>query len=58
MIEDIKLNTNQEIKLVSRKNLNVNGVIEVSEFDELCVILKTVCGDLSIEGRNIKISVP
>ena len=47
----------QEIKLLSRKHFEVNGVKEVESFDEENVSLRTVCGALNIDGKGIKISV-
>ena len=49
--------TNQDIRLYMRENLDVSGVIDVVRFDDLCVVLQTVCGELTVDGRNIKISV-
>jgi len=47
----------QEIKLLSRKHFEVNGVKEVESFDEENVTLRTVCGMLNVDGRELKISV-
>lgn len=49
--------TLQEIRLLSRKHFDVNGVKEVESFDEGNVTLKTVCGLLSVDGKDLKISV-
>ena len=49
--------TVQEIKLISRKHFDVNGVKEVESFDEENVTLRTVCGLLSVDGKGLKISV-
>ena len=49
--------TNQDIRLYMREKLDVSGVIDVVRFDDLCVVLQTVCGELTVDGRNIKISV-
>ena len=49
--------TVQEIKLISRKHFDVNGVKEVENFDEENVTLRTVCGLLSVDGKGLKISV-
>ena len=40
-----------------RKHLEVNGVTEVIRFDELTVVLQTVCGEMTVDGKNLKISV-
>ena len=47
----------QTLQLISRNRLDVDGVLDVDQFDDENVILQTVCGMLSIEGKNIKISV-
>ena len=47
----------QDIKLFSREKLDVSGVMDVVRFDDLCVVLQTRCGELTIDGKNIKISV-
>lgn len=46
-----------DIVLYSRERLIINGVKEIINFDENNVNVKTVCGDLSIEGENIHINV-
>ena len=47
----------QDIRLFSREKLDVSGVVDVIRFDDLCVVLQTHCGELTIDGKNIKISV-
>ena len=47
----------QMLQLIMRKHLNVDGVIDVDQFDEETVILQTVCGKLTVEGSEMKISV-
>ncbi len=46
-----------DVILNSRERLSINGVKEIINFDENVVNVKTVCGELSIEGENIHISV-
>lgn len=46
-----------EIKLSARKHLEINGVKDVVSFDEENVLLKTVCGEMNIDGSGIKMSV-
>ena len=55
-MEERKDNYQHELKLSKRKNLEVSGVKEVLSFDEMSVVLMTVCGELSLEGKDIKIS--
>ena len=47
----------QEIHLLHRQKLEVSGVDEVIRFDDNFALLKTTCGELNIEGKNIKIGV-
>ena len=46
-----------DIFIGSREKMNINGVKEIVSFDEGAVNLKTVCGDLSVEGAGLHISV-
>lgn len=48
---------NHDVVLLSREKLTINGIKEIINFDESIVNLKTVCGELSIEGENIHINV-
>ena len=43
------------LSLVARKAASVYGVTEVDSFDELCVMLKTDCGDMTIEGKGLHV---
>ena len=45
------------IRLDMRKNMEISGVCEVVSFDDTGAILTTVCGELTAEGRGIKINV-
>ena len=47
----------QVLGLTMRKHLDVNGVIDVIRFDDTSVVLQTVCGELTIEGAGLKMSV-
>jgi len=53
---DIIKNTAHRILMNERKALTVTGVSEVVSFDELAVTLKTVCGELTVEGEGLHIS--
>lgn len=46
-----------DISLKSRKHMNISGVTEVISFDEHAVNLRTVCGDIAIEGEGLHIGV-
>ena len=39
-----------------REKLSITGVKEIINFDENGVNVKTICGELSIEGENIHIN--
>lgn len=40
-----------------RGRMEVRGVTEVISFDDRAVLLKTVCGDLSVEGSALHIHI-
>ena len=46
-----------EIRLGMRKELSVTGVKEVVSFDDHCVILCSICGELAVEGSDLKVGV-
>ena len=43
--------------LEQRKHMDVSGVKEVVSFDDSLVVLKTLCGEMSVEGKDMKIGV-
>jgi sporulation protein YabP len=45
------------ISLEGRSVMAIEGVVEVESFDEFSVILHTDCGELNIEGKELKIGV-
>lgn len=45
------------VNISMRKHMDISGVKDVESFDELGVTLKTVCGELVVEGKDIKVSV-
>ena len=53
----INIQMSHEISLKSRKRMSISGVREVISFDENAVNLRTVCGDLAIEGEGLHIGV-
>ena len=57
MAETIK-NTQlpHELIMKDRKRISVTGVTEVVSFDELSVVLKTACGELTVDGEGLHIS--
>ena len=44
-----------KVSLDMRKKMSVTGVKEVVSFDEESVILKSNCGEITIEGTELKI---
>jgi len=46
-----------DIVLHSRERLTISGIKEIISFDENAVNLKSVYGELSIEGSNIHINI-
>ena len=57
MAETIK-NTQlpHELIMKDRTRISVTGVTEVVSFDELSVVLKTACGELTVDGEGLHIS--
>ena len=45
------------ITLDCRKRMSVEGVTDVISFDEWQVSLVTSCGEMTVEGKNLHISV-
>ena len=56
-MEQQKEKCQQVLGLTMRKHLDVNGVIDVIRFDDVSVVLQTVCGELTVEGNGLKMSV-
>lgn len=56
-MEQQKEKCQQILQLIMRKQLEVNGIIDVVRFDDVSVVLQTVCGELTIEGNGLKMSV-
>ncbi len=44
-----------EIRVGMRKEMNVTGVREVVSFDEACVVLRSVCGEMTVEGSELRV---
>lgn len=49
--------TAQDITVKNRTKMSISGVTEVISFDETAVNLKTVCGELCVEGEGLHIGV-
>lgn len=46
-----------DVILKSRKNMSIDGVEDVISFDESQVVLVTSCGEMTVEGMGLHISV-
>lgn len=53
----INMQVPHEISLKDRRRMSVSGVREVISFDERGIHLRTVSGDLAIEGEGLHIGV-
>ena len=56
-MEQQKEKCQQTLLLTMRKHLEVNGIIDVVRFDELTVVLQSICGEITVEGNGLKMSV-
>ncbi len=56
MADIVKNGGSHEVFMSERKTLRLTGVSEVISFDDLSVVLKTVCGELAIDGEGLRIS--
>ena len=41
----------------ARESLEIRGVTDVNSFDEEIVILETICGSMTIEGKKLHVHV-
>ena len=46
-----------DIKVIKRNHVEISGVKEVMSFDDISVVLMTVCGELEIGGNDMHVSV-
>ena len=49
------MQTNQQIVITDKKRIEIDSVISVKMFDEEGVLLETSLGNISIEGRDLRI---
>ena len=57
---DSKVNSSKpehKITMDFREKLSVSGVKEIISFDDKNVSIKTICGELVVEGENLRINV-
>ena len=50
------IGSSHSVSMLDRKKLELTGVTEVLSFDDISVVLKTVCGELTIDGEGLRIS--
>lgn len=43
------------LRLTARVGADVEGVAEVRSFDEEAVVLKTSCGEMTLEGEGLRV---
>ena len=48
---------NHSVSVQMRKEMSIGGVRSVESFDENEVILKTLCGEMTVEGERLHIGV-
>ena len=46
---------NHEIRIGMRKEMSITGVKEVLSFDESSVVLKSACGEVTVEGSELRV---
>ena len=46
-----------DITLKSRTQMHICGVKEIISFDDTAIILDTVCGEMTVEGERMHVSV-
>lgn len=55
--KEARSKTSHELVLLSRESLNIKGIKEIINFDENEVYMKTVCGDMIIDGTGLHVNV-
>ncbi len=43
------------LSMIARTQASIAGVTQVDSFDEHCVILKTDCGEMTLEGEELHV---
>jgi sporulation protein YabP len=44
------------LEMQERKSLTLNGIEDVISFDEGCIVLLSVCGIISVDGTDMRIT--
>ena len=52
---NLQENKSHEIRIGQRKEMSVSGVKEVMSFDAESVVLRSVCGEMTVEGSGLKV---
>ena len=47
--------SNSTVILNNRKEFSVDGVVDILAFDETNLLIRTVCGDLSLDGDGFRV---
>ena len=53
--KDVQQSKKHTVSVLSRGQVSVTGVTQVDSFDEHCVILKTDCGEMTVEGEGLRV---
>ena len=56
-IKSTQIKPKHDISILSREKMSITGIKEILSFDDTAVNLKTVCGDMCIEGAALHITV-
>ena len=51
----LQTESKHSLSMISRGKLDMDGVIDVLDFDSSCVNIKTTMGVLSVEGADLRI---
>lgn len=49
--------TEQTLTVVARKILKINGVKQILSFDDLSILLSTLCGDMEVVGESLSVDL-
>lgn len=49
-------NIQHNIIMEGRKILNITGVKEIDSFDENCIVVNTIMGELTVKGKDFNMS--
>lgn len=50
-------NRGHTVQISMRKEMTVNGVTDVESFDETGALFQTTTGELTVEGRDLRVGV-